>query len=61
MAHQIMRATLYRLDQLGRIKLKDDLSATLVQFLPEDNGPVAVRIDQEVIERPPMASVLKKP
>jgi glucosyl-3-phosphoglycerate synthase len=60
MAHQIMRGTLHRLDQLGRIKLNDDLPASLVQFLPKDNGPVAVRIDQGVIERPPMAGVLNR-
>ena len=43
-----------------RIKLNDDLSASLVQIFPKDHGPVAVRIDQGVIERPPMAGVLNR-
>ncbi len=44
--------------RLGRIKLTEDLSDALVQFIPKENGPVAVRFDQEIIERPPMANVL---
>ena len=56
MSHQIMRSVLHRLDELGRIKLTDDLSDALVQFIPKDSGPVAVRFDQEIIERPAMAN-----
>jgi glucosyl-3-phosphoglycerate synthase len=58
MSHQIMRAVLHRLDELGRIKLTADLSDALVQFVPRENGPAAVRFDQEIIERPAMAKVL---
>jgi glucosyl-3-phosphoglycerate synthase len=58
MSHQIMRGVLHRLDELGRIKLTDDLSDALVQFIPKTNGPLAVRFDQEIIERPAMATYL---
>ena len=56
MSHQVMRGVLHRLDELGRIKLTDDLSDALVQFVPREDGPVAVRFDQEIIERPAMAN-----
>jgi hypothetical protein len=58
MSHQIMRGVLHRLDALGRIKLTEDLADSLVQFVVTDNGPAAVRFDQEIIERPAMANIL---
>jgi len=42
----------------AEIHSSGDLSDALVQFIPKENGPLAVRFDQEIIERPAMANSL---
>jgi glucosyl-3-phosphoglycerate synthase len=51
---QVISALLRRLDELGRIKIPDDLPTELLQFVPAKDGPRAIRTGLEVVERPPL-------
>jgi len=51
---QVMSAMLQRLDDLGRIKIPDDLPDQLIQFVPGPSQPEQVVTELEVIERPPL-------
>ncbi len=54
---QVISALLRRLDDLGRIKLPEDVPTGLLQFVPTDSGPEATTTSLEVIERPPVATL----
>lgn len=51
---QVMSALLRRLDDLGRIKIPEDLPGELLQFVPSENGPMPVTAELEIVERPPL-------
>ena len=51
---QVMTAALTRLDDLGRIKIPDELPKQLLQFEPSRSGPASRLLDLEVLERPPI-------
>lgn len=54
---QVISALLRRLDDLGRIKIPQDLPAELLQYIPTDDGPLTVVSSLEIIERPPIDSL----
>lgn len=51
---QVITALLRRLDDLGRIKIPEELPEDLLQFVATPDGPQAISVDLEVVERPPM-------
>ncbi|MBW3595140.1 MAG: glucosyl-3-phosphoglycerate synthase [Actinobacteria bacterium] len=51
---QVMSAMLRRLHDLGRIKIPDDLTDEMLQFMPTPRGPEPVVTWLEVLERPPL-------
>ena len=51
---QVITALLKRLDDLGRIKIPDDLPQELMQFVPTTEGPRPTSVPLEIIERPPI-------
>lgn len=56
-AFQVMSALLRRLDEVGRIKIPDELPTSFVQYVPSPEGPKPKTISLEVVERPPMNSL----
>ena len=51
---QVMTSLFHRLDDLGRLKIPNDLPETLLQFLPTADGPEPIISDVRIVERPPM-------
>jgi glucosyl-3-phosphoglycerate synthase len=56
MAFQVMSAFFKRLDELGRLKLLDDLPALMLQFTPDDELELVAH-HLGVVERPPLKHV----
>ena len=54
---QIMTALFRRLDELGRIKIPEELPKELLQFLPTSEGVRPITHSLEVIERPPIETI----
>ena len=54
---QVMSALLRRLDDLGRIKIPEQLPNELLQFVPTAEGPQPVTTRLEVLERPPIETL----
>jgi glucosyl-3-phosphoglycerate synthase len=59
-AHQIIEATLSRLEDAGRIKLGDEPATSLMQFATLGSAHVPIVTEDVVEERPPMRSVLER-
>ena len=55
---EVVQGILSRLDELGRIKVPDDLPDRLIQFASKDGEMTAITRLLPVVEMPPMASVL---
>jgi len=51
---QVVSALLRRLDDLGRIKVPDDLPVEFLQYAPTADGPQATISSLGVVERPPV-------
>ena len=54
---QVLSALLQRLDDVGRIKIPEELITELRQYVPTDDGPRELVSSLEVVERPPMNSL----
>jgi glucosyl-3-phosphoglycerate synthase len=61
MSFEVMRAMLTRFDELGRVKVPNDLPDSLMQFRDDEGtlGPVTHRLP--IVERPPMRKYLPQP
>lgn len=58
MSFQVMQAMFKRFDEMGRLKFAHDLPDTLTQFHPGSDGPERETHPLEVIERPPLESIV---
>lgn len=56
-AFQVTTALLRRFDDLGRIKIPEDLPSELLQYVPAPEGPEPRTRSLEIFERPPMDSL----
>ena len=56
-AFQVTTALLRRFDELGRIKIPEDLPSELLQYVPTPGGPEPRARSLEIFERPPMDSL----
>ncbi len=58
-AHQVLQVMLRRLEDLGRIKIPDEMATELLQFASGNEGIEPDMHDLTVLERPPLAELLR--
>ncbi len=57
-AHQVLQVMLRRLEDLGRIKVPDEVASELIQFVTYADGVAIEPHRSNVLERPPIAELL---
>lgn len=57
-AQQVLHVMLRRLEDLGRIKIPDEIATELIQFVTRSEGVAIQAYKAEVLERPPLDELL---